>query len=94
MVEGATAVNGDAELYASPTRPERQHEEVAARTARGRDPMNLDSPLAGLALLIWQEVVYGGNHLTLHRDTRPVAVVVPAEDYEAMRAALVMEKAR
>lgn len=41
--------------------------------------------LTGISLTIWKEVVYGGQHLVLHRDTRPVAVVVPFDEYEEMR---------
>lgn len=41
--------------------------------------------LEGIALTIWEEVVYRGETITLHRDTRPVAVVVPFDEYEEMR---------
>ena len=44
------------------------------------------APLTGDALTIWQEVVVGGEHMAVTRDGERVAVILPAEDFDAMAA--------
>lgn len=41
--------------------------------------------LRGIALTIWQEVVYAGKHLEVWRNNQRVAVILPVEDYEDMK---------
>lgn len=41
--------------------------------------------LSGVALTIWQEVVYAGKHLEVWRNNQRVAVILPVEDYEDMK---------
>lgn len=53
-----------------------------------------EAVLGPTAALIWREVVYLGNHLTLHHDTKAVAVVMPFDEYERMVAAATMWEAR
>jgi hypothetical protein len=43
------------------------------------------APLRGIALTIWQSVVYRGEHLVVDRGGHPVAVVLPVEDLAEMR---------
>lgn len=49
-------------------------------------PNTEDAPLIGMALTIWQDVVCAGKHLAVIRGGQRVAVILPAEDLDAMTA--------